>query len=118
MSHQYTPSSSTNTMAVVSLVSGIASWLGIPLLGAIAAIITGHMARSQIRQSHGMEEGDGLAVAGLVLGYLNLVLSCVLPILIFAGVISVGGLCSVCSVITESGSFELSNAVIPPLPLY
>jgi hypothetical protein len=106
-------------MAVVSLISGIASWLGIPLLGAIAAIITGHMARSQIRQSHGLEEGDGLAVAGLVLGYLNLILSCVLPILIFAGVISVGGLCSVCSILAESGGFEVSSAaVMPPIPLY
>ncbi len=72
-----TPSPSprtTSTMAVVSLVSGILSWLAIPLLGAIVAIITGHMGRGEIRRSGGALGGDGLAVVGLVLGYLQLAL--------------------------------------------
>ncbi len=118
MSHQYSPSSPTNTMAVVSLISGIVSWFALPLLGAIVAIITGHMARGQIKQSHGLEGGDGLAIVGLVLGYLNLIFSCVVPILIFGGVISVGGICSICAALSESGGLELSNVAIPPIPLY
>ena len=104
-------------MAIVSLVSGVISWFALPLLGAIVAIITGHMARNEIRNSHGMQGGDGLAVVGLILGYLNLLVSCLLPILILAGVISVGGLCSICAVISEPGSFDVSGVVFPPLPL-
>jgi len=37
-------------------------------LAAIPAVILGHLARGQIRQTG--ERGDGMAVAGLVLGYL------------------------------------------------
>lgn len=108
----------TNSMAIVSLIAGILSWFAVPLLGAIVAIITGHMARGQIRSSYGTQAGDGLAMVGLVLGYLNLIMSCVLPILIFGGVISLGGICSICGVISESGnSFAPSYLTIPPLPL-
>jgi hypothetical protein len=90
-------------MAIVSVVAGVVSWFAVPLLGAVVAIITGHMARTQIKNSY--EGGDGLAIIGLILGYLNLVVACVLPVLIFAGVISVGGLCSICAVITEGSGF-------------
>lgn len=67
------PVPKTSTLAIVSLVSGIASWLLVPILGSIIAVITGHMARKEIRQNAGQLTGDGLAVAGLVLGYLQLV---------------------------------------------
>ena len=59
-----------NTLAVVSLVSGIVSWLLVPLVGGIVAVVTGHVAKEQIRQTG--EEGNTLATAGLVLGYLHL----------------------------------------------
>lgn len=63
----------TNTAAVISLVSGIASWVLLPFIAALVAVVTGHMARSQIRQDP-PQDGDGYAVAGLILGYLNLAL--------------------------------------------
>lgn len=115
MSQHYSSGSATNSLAIVSLVSGIVSWFAIPLLGAIVAIITGHMARSQIKQSY--ESGDGLAIVGLILGYLNLAVSCLLPILIFGGIISAGGICSICAALTESGGFDVSAVNMPPLPL-
>ncbi|MDX1549326.1 DUF4190 domain-containing protein [Novilysobacter spongiicola] len=59
----------TSTLAVVSLVCGILGWTMLPGLGSIVAIITGHLARSEIRNASPALEGDGLAVAGLVLGY-------------------------------------------------
>ena len=67
----------TNTLAILSLVFGVLAWTFLPLLGAVVAIITGHMARGELRQSQpaGHETGDGLAVAGLVLGWLQLVLT-------------------------------------------
>ncbi len=86
----------TNIWAVVSLISGVLAWLGVFGLGGIAAVITGHIAKSQIRSSAGRMTGDGLATAGLVLGYLNLamvVLATCLIVLIFAGVISGAAIC-------------------------
>ena len=62
----------TSALAVVSLVSGILGWTLMPLLGSFVAVVTGHLARSEIRRAPGQLEGDGMAVAGLVLGYLSL----------------------------------------------
>ncbi len=67
---------STSTLAVVSLCFGIAGWTVLPLIGAIVAVICGHLARREIRQTVSEPlDGDGLAVTGLVLGYAQLVLS-------------------------------------------
>ena len=65
----------TNSLAVVSLVCGVASWIGFFFIGSLSAIITGHIARSQIRARNGAEGGEGFALAGLLLGYIHLVLS-------------------------------------------
>ena len=83
----------TNTLAIVSLVCGAIAWFAAPVLASIVAIVTGHMARGQIRASGGTEEGDGLAVAGLVLGYLNLLfaaLALVAFALFFFGILGLG----------------------------
>jgi Domain of unknown function (DUF4190)/Domain of unknown function (DUF1707) len=60
----------TNGMAIASLACGIGQIVGGPFAG-IAAIVLGHQARRRIRQTG--EQGDGLAVAGLVLGYIGTV---------------------------------------------
>lgn len=88
---QYYPSApvpaQTSTMATVSLVTGIASWVILPLIGAVVAVITGHMAKKEIRESGGQLTGDGLATAGLVLGYIQLGLT-VLGVCLFACIIA------------------------------
>jgi hypothetical protein len=82
-----------NTLAVVSLVAGILSFFGhvIPFVGgftlALVAIITGHMARNQIRKTG--EAGMGLATAGLVIGYIHLALIAVVFVFFFGFVIAV-----------------------------
>jgi hypothetical protein len=76
----------TNSLAVASLVAGILSWVLCPLLGAVLAVIFGHVARGQIKQRG--EGGGGMAIAGLVMGYANLgltVLGIVVWIFLFAG---------------------------------
>lgn len=79
----------TSTLAIVSLVSGIVTWFLVPIIGAITAIITGHMAKKEIRKSDEQLSGDGLATAGLVLGYLQIVFVvvpvCVIVILALLG---------------------------------
>ena len=64
----------TNSMAVAAILLG----LGTPFFGltAIPAIIAGHRARHEIRRTG--ETGDGMAVAGLVLGYLAVVVGTLL----------------------------------------
>jgi type II secretory pathway pseudopilin PulG len=57
----------TSGKALASLVTGIFGLLIFPI--AIAAIILGHMSRSEIRRSNGRLKGDGMATAGLVMGY-------------------------------------------------
>ena len=82
-----TPLRQTNSLAVVSLVCGILGWTLLPFLGTIIAIICGHMARSEIRRSPDTQEGDGLAVAGLVMGYLVIAFSvlAVIGVILFFG---------------------------------
>ena len=63
------PVAPTSSLAIVSLVAGCAQPF-IPVLATIAAIVTGHVARAQIRRTG--ERGGGLALAGLILGYLGL----------------------------------------------
>ena len=57
--------------AVVSLVLSLLSVYGV---GSILGIIFGHIARSDIKKSNGRLTGDGLALAGLIIGYATLCL--------------------------------------------
>jgi len=81
------PLKRTSSLAIVSLVSGLLGWTLVPWLGSIAAIITGHMARAEIRREPDTVEGDGMAITGLVLGYAMVAISLlvVLMILLFFG---------------------------------
>jgi hypothetical protein len=73
----------TNTLAVVSLVSGLLAWTLIPVLGSVAAIICGHLARSEIRSAPDRYEGDALALIGLILGWAQVVVTILGLIAIF-----------------------------------
>jgi hypothetical protein len=66
------PPQQSSTLALVSLISGILSWLGLFGLGGLVAVITGHMALSEINKNYGRLSGAGLAKAGLILGYVNI----------------------------------------------
>jgi len=81
----------TNALAVVSLVFGILTWCLVPFVGALVAVVCGHLARSEIRRAprDAPQSGDGMALAGLVLGYVHLVL-CVLAVLVLLGALLVG----------------------------
>ena len=59
---------STNGFSIASLICSV---LGISLLG----VIFGHVALSQIKNSNGMQGGRGLAIAGLIIGYIELALA-------------------------------------------
>ncbi len=69
----------TNPFAIASL---IVSLVGTGLIG----VILGHIALAQIKRSNGYEQGRGLAIAGLVIGYAKLALA-VIGVIIFFGLI-------------------------------
>ncbi len=70
-------------MAIVSLVCGILVFFTFGLAG-LPAVVLGHLALSHIKKSAGTLKGRGMAIAGLILGYLGLVLMVVTMIAVFA----------------------------------
>ena len=74
------PAPKTNGLAIAALICGVVQFLGFWLLGTIPAIVLGHMARKQIRQRN--EQGAGLALAGLILGYVGMALTVIVVIIV------------------------------------
>lgn len=70
------PAPRWNSLAIASFVCSL---LGISLLG----VIFGHIALRQIRRANGRMHGRGLAIAGLILGYIPIVIFGVIIVLIF-----------------------------------
>jgi hypothetical protein len=68
--YAYVPVRRTNGLAIASLVCSIV-WLG--GVGSLLAIIFGFIARSQIKRADDHQQGQGLALAGIILGFLGLV---------------------------------------------
>lgn len=62
----------TDGKATGSLILGILSlFFCFSILAGIPAVILGHMSRKNIRQSMGRLKGDGMALAGLIMGYIS-----------------------------------------------
>src|SRR5947207_4287706 len=76
------PTSKTSTLAVWSLILGcLAIVLLLGCIGpvvAIPAVICGHLAYSRIKRSAGALSGEGMALAGLITGYISIGLSIIL----------------------------------------
>jgi len=58
----------TNGFAIAALVLGI---IWVYWVGSILALVFGYVAKSQIEQSGGRESGLGMAIAGIVLGWIG-----------------------------------------------
>ena len=71
----YPPPTGTNSMAVASMVLGVAEFFTMGLT-AVPAVICGHIARRQMRMTP--QRGEGLATSGLVLGYMAIIFWAVL----------------------------------------
>src|SRR5579871_3665304 len=62
----------TSGLAIWSLVLGILSLMCFSIFAAIPGVICGHKAQTRIKNSGGTLTGNGLAIAGLVTGYLGI----------------------------------------------
>ena len=88
----YAPVRPTNGTAVAALVCGIVGVLVspfvfvffIPIAVPVAAVILGHIARSQLRRSP-HTSGAGMALTGLILGYIPIALSVLGLLLLIIG---------------------------------
>jgi type IV pilus assembly protein PilA len=76
----------TSGKAIASLICGIFTFF---FPAAIAAIILGHLSLSEIRKSAGRIGGQGIAITGLVLGYLGIV---IIPFILIIAAIAVPNL--------------------------
>ena len=84
------PTVRTNTLAIVSFVASLAA-VFLWFIGSLTAIITGHIALSQIKKNG--EGGHGFALAGLIIGYVGIGLTAIIVIvyvIIFVAIISSG----------------------------
>ncbi|MFS0714642.1 DUF4190 domain-containing protein [Microbacterium sp. 2P01SA-2] len=75
----------TNALAIVSMIASIVGfiWL-LPIIGSIAGVIMGHISLAQIKRTN--ENGRGMALAGLIVGYAGLALT-IVGIIVFASFI-------------------------------
>lgn len=87
--YQTPPAKPNSNMALASLVLGILGWTVLPGLASIAAIVTGHMAKKEIKESMGQLGGDGMAIAGLIMGYASVAIF-VCVCLAVAGMLALG----------------------------
>jgi hypothetical protein len=77
----------TSPLAIWSLVLGILGLTCFSLFSSIPAVICGHIAHGRIKRSDGMLTGDGMALAGLITGYLGIALAIlVIPLMLAVAV--------------------------------
>ena len=83
-------SSETHPLALLSLICGILAWVAFPILGSLVAIVCGHAALKQLRHPLNEQQGEVLAKAGLILGWLQIGLI-VLATAFYVGLILLAG---------------------------
>jgi hypothetical protein len=79
----------SSTLAIVSLVSALLGFTFLPVVGSIVALITGYMARDETRSIPPKASGDGMATAGIILGWVQIGLliigiCCTIAFLVFS----------------------------------
>lgn len=62
----------SSTLAIVSLVSALLGFTFVPVIGGIVALVTGYMARNETRSIPPKASGDGMATAGIIMGWVQL----------------------------------------------
>lgn len=78
----------TSGKALASMILGICSFF-FSILTGVPAIVLGHLAKTEIRKSGGQLQGDGMALAGLILGYLS---AAFIPVVLIIAAIAIPNL--------------------------
>jgi hypothetical protein len=72
--YQSTPK--TNGLAIASLACSIGGFL-VCGIGFILGVVFGYMAKNQIDQSGGTQQGRGMAIAGIIVGWIGIAIAVV-----------------------------------------
>ncbi|HET9896353.1 MAG TPA: DUF1707 and DUF4190 domain-containing protein [Streptosporangiaceae bacterium] len=88
------PVATTNGMAIAALVLGVVQIFGFWVFSGIPAIILGHIARRRIQMTG--EQGAGMALAGMILGYVGLAFALLFVLAIVIGI----------AVASKNGAFQ------------
>lgn len=75
----------TEGLAIASLVLGIAGFVVCPLVCSILAVVFGNQAKTKIAQDPSLE-GEGMANAGVILGWIGIALTAILIFIFIAAV--------------------------------
>lgn len=85
----YTAAPRVNPLAIVALVSSLVGLFVIPVIGQIVGIITGHISLKQVKTTG--ERGRGMALSGVLIGYISLGLGILLIVLTAIIIATTGG---------------------------
>jgi type IV pilus assembly protein PilA len=77
------PSPILDVKAILSFLLGALSIVPLSIFAGVPAVVLGHLSRVSVRKSQGRLKGSGLALAGLIMGYVSLAL---LPVVLFTGI--------------------------------
>ena len=69
---QYWQAPRTDAKATASMILGIAGLLCLWGIAGIPAVILGHLSKADIKKSAGRQQGEGMATAGLITGYISI----------------------------------------------
>ena len=103
----------TNGLAIASLACGVAQFAFGPL-PTIPAIVLGHMARHQIKRTG--EQGAGMALAGLLLGWAAVVLGVLAIVLGIAVIVSTSHANGGAAGLPNVHLLPVINPLPPPVP--
>lgn len=80
----YAAPQKSNVLSIISMISSIAGFIWIlPFLGSVAGVIMGHISLGQIKRTG--EKGRGMALAGIIVGYVGLAFLLVIAaVIVFA----------------------------------
>ena len=88
----------SSTLAIVSLVSALLGFTFLPVVGSIVALITGYMARNETRSIPPSASGDGMATAGIIMGWIQI------------GLLVMGVCCTIAYLVLSIGAFGIWNS--------
>ncbi|MGD1991599.1 MAG: DUF4190 domain-containing protein [Anaerolineae bacterium] len=90
--HMSQPSRPSSGLAIGSLISSILGLTFLPTIGSIVGLVLGYMARRQIEESMGRMGGEGMAKAGIIIGWIGVGLAVLGICLVVVAFVFLGGL--------------------------
>lgn len=67
----------SSNLALISLIAGILGFTFFPFIASIVAVLTGYAARKETRSVPPTASGDGMATAGIIMGWVQIGLTVV-----------------------------------------